>query len=60
MMGAIATSGETIISIDKAEWRNFKNVGLLAVSVEPKGHQSSDKPSGKILLKGQLSSIHET
>jgi anti-sigma-K factor RskA len=60
MMGTIAKSGETIIHIDKKEWRGFKNVGLLAVSVEPKDRQSSDKPSGKILLKGQLNSIYET
>jgi anti-sigma-K factor RskA len=60
MMGTIAKSGETIIRIDKKEWRGFKNVGLLAVSVEPKDRQSSDKPSGKILLEGQLNSIHET
>ena len=60
MMGTIAKSGETIIRIDKAEWRSFKNVGLLAVSVEPKGQQRHEKPSGEILLEGQLSSIHET
>ncbi|MCK5918065.1 MAG: anti-sigma factor [Cocleimonas sp.] len=60
MMGAIAKSGETIIHIDKAEWRSFKNVGLLAVSIEPKGKQSSDGPRGEVLLEGQLSSIHET
>ncbi len=60
MMGVIAKSGETIIDIDKAEWRSFKNVGLLAVSIEPKGKQSRDGPSGEILLEGQLSSIHET
>jgi len=60
MMGTIEKSGETVISIDKAEWQNFKNVGLLAVSMEPKDRQNSDKPSGKILLEGQLSSIDET
>ena len=60
MMGTIAKSGETIIRIDKAEWRNFKNVGLLAVSIEPKGKRSGNKPSGEILLEGQLSPIHET
>ena len=60
MMGTIAKSGETVIRIDKAEWKNFKNVALLTVSLEAKDAPHSDKPSGKILLKGQLSSIHET
>jgi len=60
MMGTIKKSGETVIRIDKAEWQNFKNVGLLAISMEPKGQQNSDKPSGKILLEGLLSSIYET
>lgn len=60
MMGTIATSGKTIIHIDKKEWKNFKNVGFLAVSVEPKNRKKSDKPAGEWLLEGQLSSIHET
>lgn len=60
MMGIIATSGETVIRIDKQEWQNFKNVGLLAISIEPKKMKASDKSSGDVLLKGQLSSIHET
>jgi anti-sigma-K factor RskA len=60
MMGTIEKSGETVISIDKAEWQNFKNVGLLAVSMEPKDGQNSGKPRGEILLEGQLSSINET
>jgi anti-sigma-K factor RskA len=62
MMGIIAKSGETVIGIDKKEWQNFKNVGLLAVSIEPKNLNGDGKLSGvgKVLLKGQLSSIHET
>ncbi len=60
MMGMIAKSGETVIRIDKAEWKNFKNVGLLTVSLEPKDSIAGDQPSGKILLEGQLTSIHET
>ncbi len=60
MIGTIAASGETVIRIDKAEWQNFKNVGLLTVSLEPKNSQKNEQPSGKILLEGQLNSIHET
>jgi anti-sigma-K factor RskA len=60
MMGRIAKLGETVIRIDKAEWQNFKNVGLLTVSLESKDAKNGDTPSGKILLKGQLSSTHET
>ena len=60
MIGTISKLGETVIRIDKEEWQNFKNVGLLTVSLEPKDTKNSDKPSGKILLEGQLSSIHET
>ena len=60
MMGTIAKSGETVIRIDKAEWKNFKNVGLLTVSLESKDSIASHKPSGKVLLEGRLSSIHET
>ena len=60
LMGTIAKSGKTVIRIDKAEWQNLKNVGLLAVSIEPKGSKNKDKPEGEILLEGHLSSIHET
>ena len=60
MMGTIAASGKTVISIDKAEWRNFKNVGLLAISLEHKDNKNTEKPTGEILLKGQLSSVHDT
>jgi len=60
MMGTISASGKTVIKIDKAEWRNFRNVGLLAVSLEHKDDhidiKHEDWPKGKILLKGALSS----
>lgn len=59
MMGTIAKKGKTVIRIDKAEWKNFKNVGFLTVSVEHPG-TLKDTPSGDVILKGQLSSIHET
>jgi len=60
MMGTISASGKTVIKIDKAEWRNFKKVGLLAISLEHKDDHVDVKhiggPKGKILLKGVLSS----
>ena len=59
MMGTISASGKTVIKIDKAEWRNFKNVGLLAVSLEHKDAKHIEKPEGKVLLKGKLSLVHE-
>jgi len=53
-MGTISASGKTDIKISKAEWRNMKDVGMLAVSIEHKGDTSVREPSGKIILKGQL------
>ncbi len=55
-MGTISKKGETKIKISKEEWQNMKNVGLLAISVEHKGENTAKKPTGKIILKGQLSS----
>ena len=60
MMGTIAASGKTVIRINKAEWRSFKDVGLLAISLEYKDRQNIEKPEGEILLEGKLSSVHET
>ncbi|HIO92561.1 MAG TPA: hypothetical protein EYG68_06920 [Leucothrix mucor] len=60
MMGTISSSGKTIIKIDKSEWRNFKNVGLLAISLEQKDSKHADWPKGEILLKGSLNSEHKT
>ncbi len=54
-MGAISKSGKTNIKISKKEWQNMKDVGYLAISVEHKGGSTAQKPTGKILLQGQLS-----
>lgn len=53
-MGTISESGKTSIKISKKEWRNMKDVGLLAISIEHKGDSNTMKPTGKILLQGQL------
>ncbi|KAG1650264.1 hypothetical protein GQR58_028171 [Nymphon striatum] len=55
-MGTISKKGKTEIKISKEEWQNMKNVGLLAISVEHKDKKTSKQPTGKIILKGQLSS----
>ena len=56
-MGIISKSGKTELNISKEEWKNLKNVGLLAVSVEKEGNVDLTEPTGRIILKGQLSSI---
>jgi len=53
-MGTVSASGKTDIKISKAEWKNMKDVGMLAVSVEHKGDTRVREPSGKVILKGQL------
>ncbi|MEE9446047.1 MAG: anti-sigma factor [Cocleimonas sp.] len=53
-MGTISKTGKTDIKISKKEWQNMKDVGMLAVSVEHKGENLLKKPSGKIILTGQL------
>jgi anti-sigma-K factor RskA len=53
-MGTISESGKTTIKISKKEWRSLKNVGLLAISIEHKGDNTAAKPTGKVLLQGQL------
>ena len=55
-MGTVSKSGKTEIEISKEEWQNMENVGLLAVSVEKKGNSLVNEPTGKVILKGQLSS----
>ncbi len=54
-MGTISNSGKTNIKISKAEWQEMENVGSLAISIEYKGEKTAMKPTGKILLQGQLS-----
>ena len=53
-MGTISKTGKTNIKISKEEWQNMKDVGLLAISVEHKNSNTNMKPTGKILLQGQL------
>jgi anti-sigma-K factor RskA len=55
-MGTISKSGKTEIVITKEEWKDMKNVGLLAVSIEKKGAHEIRQPHGDIILKGRLSS----
>ncbi len=55
-MGVISKTGKTEIKISKKEWKNMKNVGMLAISIEQKGDRTIREPTGKIVLKGQLSS----
>ncbi len=54
-MGTVSKSGKTNIKISKKEWREMKNVGSLAISIEHKGENTAKEPTGKILLQGQLS-----
>lgn len=56
-MGTISKHGKTEIKISEEEFKNMKNVGLLSVTVEHKGNKTVQKPTGKVILKGQLSSI---
>ena len=53
-MGTVSKTGKTNIKISKEEWQNMKDVGLLAISVEHKGSYTNMKPTGEILLQGQL------
>lgn len=55
-MGTISKTGKTEIKISKQEWRNMKDVGLLAISIEDKETNKAQKPMGKVILQGQLSS----
>ncbi len=54
-MGTVSKSGKTNIKISKKEWQEMKDVGSLAISVEHKGENTAMKPTGRILLKGLLS-----
>lgn len=53
-MGTISKTGKTELKISKEEWKNMKDVGMLAVSIEHKGEALLKKPSGKVILTGQL------
>ncbi len=57
-MGTVSSKGKTDIKISKAEWKNMKDVGMLAVSIEHKGDTSVREPKGKIILKGLLHIEH--
>ena len=54
-MGTVSKSGKTNIKISKKEWQEMKNIGSLAISIGHKGENTAKKPTGKILLQGQLS-----
>lgn len=54
-MGTISKSGKTEIKISKEEWQSMKDVGQLAISVEHKNDKTVRQPTGKIILKGLLS-----
>lgn len=56
-MGTISETGVTELIISENEWENLAGVGSLLVSVEEEGNASLTRPSGRIILKGQLSSI---
>ncbi len=56
-MGTISESGKTVLTISEQEWKDLANVGQLEVSLEMKGQPNITRPSDKILLKGQLSSV---
>lgn len=54
-MGTVSKSGKTNIKISKKEWQEIKNAGSLAIRIEYKGENKAKKPTGIILLQGQLS-----
>ena len=55
-MGIIKKMGKTEIPISKEEWQNMKGVGRLEISVESKSEYENHKPTGKIILIGDLKS----
>lgn len=57
-MGTVSKSGVTKITISKKEWQSMKNVGVLAISVEEKGDLMIRQPTGRILLRGELSTAN--
>jgi len=52
-MGTISETGVTELTISKEEWENLKEIGSLTVTEEMKGI-NVDQPTGKVMLKGQL------
>jgi len=58
-MGVISKTGKTEIKISKKEWREMENVDYLEISIEHKNTQKEQKPTGKIILKGDLNTADE-
>jgi len=54
-MGTVSKSGKTEIKISKEEWQSMKDVGQLAISIEHKNDKPVRQPTGKVILKGLLS-----
>ena len=55
-MGTVSKKGMTEIKISEKQWHHMKDIGSLAISVHHKDETAEKKPTGKFLLKGQLSS----
>lgn len=55
-MGTVSKKGKTEIKISEEAWHHMKDIGSLAISVEQKGENTAKQPTGKIILKGELSS----
>lgn len=53
MMGDVSVQDDQFVKLDKAAWNDLRNVGRLAISLEPMQAQSQ-KPEGDILYQGKL------
>lgn len=53
MMGDVSVQDDQFVKLDKAAWNELRNVGRLAISLEPMQAQSQ-KPEGDILYQGKL------
>ncbi|MGV6809437.1 MAG: anti-sigma factor [bacterium] len=53
MMGDVSTHDDQVVKLDQAGWNDLRNVGRLAISLEPMQTKEST-PQGDILYQGKL------
>lgn len=53
-MGTLGPGKETLLPLTQTDWDMVEQAAVLAVSLEPKGHERGDAPSGPLLWKGSF------
>lgn len=56
-MGTLASQNGMKMPIDKKIWKELETVGEFAISMEPMGKPSADRPQGKVMFSRELAAL---